>query len=120
MHKRLYATLLISALLLMTLALGVSQIPSSVQAQAAFDCSNAGVPVADCEGLVALYNATDGESWTNKTTWLQTNTPCTWYGVSCSGDRVNWLSLYDNRLAGALPPEIGSLTGLTGLSLGTN
>lgn len=86
-----------------------------------FTCANVtGVSQVDCEGLVALYNATGGENWTNKTNWLQTNTPCTWYGVSCSGDRVNWLSLYDNRLAGALPPQIGNLTALTGLSLGNN
>jgi hypothetical protein len=90
-------------------------------AAADFTCADVTeIPQADCEGLVALYTATGGENWTNKTNWLQSNTPCTWFGVSCSGDRVNWLSLYDNRLAGALPPEIGNLTAMTGLSLGSN
>ncbi len=78
------------------------------------------IPTAECQGLVTLYTATGGEDWTNKTDWLQTNTPCKWYGVSCSGGRVNWLSLYENRLAGALPPEISNLTALASLTLSNN
>ena len=88
---------------------------------AEFSCGDVTeIPEAECLGLVALYTATGGENWANKTDWLQTNTPCTWYGVSCSGGRVNWLSLYENRLAGALPPEIGNLTALTGFVLSNN
>ena len=88
---------------------------------AEFSCGDVTeIPEAECQGLVSLYTATGGENWTNKTGWLQTNTPCTWYGVSCSGNRVNWLSLYDNRLAGALPPEIGNLTALDSLTLSNN
>lgn len=43
------------------------------------------IPQAECEALVQLYNSTDGPNWTNNTDWLQTNTPCNWYGVACTG-----------------------------------
>lgn len=78
------------------------------------------IPRAECEALVALYTATTGENWTDKYNWVQTITPCNWSGVSCSEGRVTRLTLYDNRLTGALPPEIGNLTALAGLSLGNN
>jgi len=117
----MYTMLLISGLLLAALMLGISATQPAAQAQADFDCSAVtGVTVEECEGLVALYTATGGENWTNKTNWLQTNTPCNWAGVTCNGGRVSWLSLYENRLTGALPPEIGNFTAMTGIYLGNN
>ncbi|MCL4832152.1 MAG: hypothetical protein KJZ86_06910 [Caldilineaceae bacterium] len=95
-----------------------SAIPLAV---AEFSCGDVTeIPQAECQALVALYTATGGENWTHKTDWLQTNTPCGWYGVSCSGGRVSRLSLYENKLVGALPPEIGNLTALTSLTLSNN
>jgi hypothetical protein len=87
----------------------------------AYDCSIAtGLPQIECEALVALYSATGGDGWYNKPGWLQTPTPCTWYGVTCEAGRVTQLSLLSNRLDGALPPEIGNLTALTRLYLWDN
>jgi len=122
MKTRIYALLLIPGALVALLILGMSLAQPAAHAQNGFDCDSVtGIPVAECEGLVALYNATDGPNWTQSTNWLQTDNPCgSWYGVSCSGGRVNWLSLHNNRLAGALPPAIGNFSGLTGLTLGSN
>jgi len=35
------------------------------------------IPTAQCESLVALYDSTGGDNWTNNDNWKQTNTPCT-------------------------------------------
>jgi Leucine-rich repeat (LRR) protein len=85
------------------------------------DCSaQTQLPVAECEALSALYNQTNGASWTNHTGWLVTSTPCTWYGVTCGGGHVTRLSLPHNLLSGTIPVELGSLTYLQNLSLPRN
>jgi len=54
--------------------------------QAATDCAVVTeIPVAECETLIALYNNTDGEHWSDNTGWNVTNTPCSWYGITCNG-----------------------------------
>ncbi len=79
--------------------------------QTAFDCSAVTeIPQAECEALVALYESTDGANWTNNTDWLATNTPCSWFGVTCSEGNITQLSLGSNQLNGSIPPEIGNLT----------
>ena len=76
---------------------------------------------ADRAALVALYNATDGDNWTNKTRWLSDRPLGEWYGVTTDDNgRVTKLNLYNNRLSGAIPAELGNLTNLTGLSLNGN
>lgn len=93
----------------------------ATQIQMTTDCAIAtGLPQIECEALVALYNATGGTNWNDKTGWLQTTTPCTWYGVTCEAERVTRLSLTSNNLSGALPPEIGNLTALRRLYLWDN
>ena len=50
------------------------------------------IPAAECDALVALYNSANGAGWTNNTGWLQTNTPCSWYGIVCdNGSNVTKL-----------------------------
>ena len=79
------------------------------------------IPQTECDALVALYNATDGENWTDNTGWLTTDTPCSWDGVGCSsGTNVTNLSLGWNYLSGTIPPELGNLTNLTQLFLDGN
>ena len=71
--------------------------------------------------LVDLYNSTNGPGWTNKTNWLQSDSPCGWFGVKCDGTgRVTELSLSGNNLNGTLPASLGNLLQLTYLSLGQN
>ena len=71
--------------------------------------------------LVELYNATDGENWTNNTNWLSDEPMRTWHGVTADDEgRVAELSLSDNQLRGEIPTELGSLPNLTRLFLGFN
>ena len=65
----------------------------------------------DWKVLVALYNATGGDNWTNNEGWL-TETPLrTWYGVSILRDgSVDGLNLENNNLIGEIPAELAGLT----------
>ncbi|MEI7987474.1 MAG: InlB B-repeat-containing protein, partial [Chloroflexota bacterium] len=75
----------------------------------------------ECEGLRTLYNNTGGNTtWTNKTYWLVTYTPCSWYGVSCGSGHVTGLSLGNNKLANNLPDIFGSLPHLSWILLNNN
>jgi len=82
------------------------------QTQAATDCAAVtDIPSTECEALVALYNNTGGDSWSNNSGWLETNAPCSWYGVSCYGfGHVIDLNLSHNQLSGTIPPELGQLS----------
>ena len=72
----------------------------------------------DREALVALYNATNGANWTDKTNWLSKRPLGEWYGVTATDrGRVTELSLVDNNLRGEIPPELGGLSGLKTLAL---
>lgn len=77
------------------------------------------IPDAQCKALLALYNATDGANWTNKTNWL-TGDACNWAGVTCAGGHVRSLVRPDNNLVGTLPSALGNLPGLRVLDLSDN
>lgn len=115
-HRRALDFVLFFAVLLFA-----AIIPQVGTTQASFDCSAVtGIPQVECQALVALYRATDGDNWADNTGWLETDTPCSWYGVSCSDGNTHVLSLENNQLNGVLPPEIGDLTNLFGLELESN
>ncbi|MCK4701269.1 MAG: hypothetical protein KAT38_13065, partial [Bacteroidales bacterium] len=73
----------------------------------------------DSLALVALYNSTNGSTWTNSSNWLIGNVT-DWYGVTVSSDRVTQVDLGSNNLVGTIPPEIGNLTNLMELWLNEN
>ena len=78
-------------------------------------------PETDRAALVALYNATDGENWLDRTNWLSDVPTGEWSGVTTNANgRVTDLSLYDNQLTGEIPAELGNLTNLEGLDLFSN
>lgn len=115
-------SLLVVLLLGSSLILAVSEsaIPT-IAAAPNFSCGDVGeIPNADCTALEALYNSTNGNNWSNNSGWLATNTPCSWYGIICSGGRVTELNLSTNNLAGPLPTELQQLTALTALILDNN
>jgi ribosomal protein L35AE/L33A len=78
------------------------------------------IPNHECEALVALYLDTGGNDWKSNTNWIVTNTPCSWYGVACSGGHVSRLTLYSNELKGNIPAELGDLSELQRLFLFDN
>lgn len=78
------------------------------------------IPQSECEVLFTFYVSTGGPNWMTDTNWLETNTPCNWYGVACQNGHVSSLNFWNNQLTGTLPPAIGDLTGLTNLQIVAN
>ncbi|MCB0487759.1 MAG: T9SS type A sorting domain-containing protein [Cyclobacteriaceae bacterium] len=74
----------------------------------------------DKTALIALYNATDGDNWSNNTNWITNPDVSTWFGVTVFGDRVRFLKLITNNLTGTLPTELGDLDALFVLDISNN
>ena len=83
-----------------------------------------GVPSAQKQALIDLYNSTSGETnWLNHDNWLTDAPVCEWYGVTVENNTITALSLPSNNLVGSLPASISNLQdleflGLTGNLLG--
>ena len=70
---------------------------------------------------MALYNATDGANWTNNTNWLTEKALSEWHGVTTGEDgRVTMLEIFQNRLTGEIPAELGDLSQLRILNFNDN
>lgn len=86
-----------------------------------FDCANVSeIPTNECQALVAFYEATNGPAWLEKSGWLQTTTPCSWYGLACVDGRVEMIALFFNELQGELPAALANLSALRVLDLHNN
>lgn len=84
------------------------------------------------QALIAFYNATGGDGWTNKTGWkdgdlfpdgfAMPGTEGTWFGLTVDPgtQQVMRIDLPDNNLTGSLPSELGTLTSLTYVILSGN
>jgi Leucine-rich repeat (LRR) protein len=79
-----------------------------------------GVLPKDYNGVVALYQATEGDNWSIKTNWKSSEPVGSWYGITVDDCRVTAIDLGSNNLVGCIPPEIGDLTKITYLSLVIN
>ena len=76
---------------------------------------------SDREALTALYNATDGASWTRSDNWVTAAPLDDWRGVETDDrGRVTSLHLVEKGLNGQMPAELGDLTELKWLSLARN
>ena len=83
--------------------------------------ADGGSVASDRAALVALYNATEGASWSTRTNWLSGRPLDEWHGVTTnSNGRVTELDLSSNDLHGALPAALGDLTNLESLRLSDN
>jgi len=92
-----------------------------------YDCSSqTQILPSECEALVAFFNSIGGPGWEHKDGWLETSTPCSWSGVTCSETSVDELysvsELYFsfNQLAGQIPAEVASLSNLQALTIRGN
>ncbi len=78
------------------------------------------IPQIECQALVDFYHSTNGQNWERSAGWNITDEPCSWRGVSCSGNVVIDLVLEQNRLNGSIPESLGNLTNLRKLILNHN
>ena len=75
----------------------------------------------DRAALVALYNATDGDDWTNKANWLSNAPLSEWHGVWTNNQgRVTRIDLEGNNLSGSVPSELQSLAYLSWVNISIN
>ena len=70
--------------------------------------------------LMALYEATGGDNWTNKDNWCSDKDLSEWYGISVQNGHVTDINLYQNNLTGNISADIFSLPYLSSLDLGYN
>ena len=52
---------------------------------------------AERAALVAIYDATDGDNWTDNTNWKTEEPVGEWYGVTVENGVVTGLELFDNN-----------------------
>ena len=81
-------------------------------------CESAAASEEDREALVALYEATAGDDWTDNTNWLSDEPLSEWHGVTVAQNgRVAEMDLRSNGLTGEIPVELAYLTALEKLYL---
>ena len=90
------------------------------------------IPVTERAALIAFYDSTNGDSWTNNAGWrtppLHTDgfampgTEGAWFGIGVDAGtlRVTSIDLCNNNLTGVIAPELGSLSSLNFLRLSSN
>jgi hypothetical protein len=88
------------------------------------------IPKIERAALIAFYNTTGGDDWTNADGWktppldsdgfAMPGSEGDWFGVTVIGDHVTRLALMFNNLTGHMPPELGDLSELERLELPSN
>jgi Leucine-rich repeat (LRR) protein len=95
------------------------------------------IPVTELDALRQVFVASRGLEWLKHDGWFAlnsgatvsgnsddyqpvTNTPCSWFGVSCLVGSVSGLQLERNHLIGPVSPGILGLTGLENINVSFN
>ncbi len=91
---------------------------------------SAAISASERAALIALYNATGGDIWTDSSGWktepLDTDgfampgTEGGWYGITVTADQVTSIALNANNLSGSIPGELFNLSNLQFLYFSTN
>ncbi len=81
---------------------------------------NHGVLEQEYLALVALFEATGGESWFGKDDWLSSSNVDKWYGIIVKNFHVTEIHLSSNNLTNSLPNEMNNLNKLEVLDLSYN
>jgi Leucine-rich repeat (LRR) protein len=94
-------------------------------AHAETDCNQVTqIPVSECQELLALYNSTSFDTpdwktnWSIEYRWNQTNTPCSWYGITCANGHVIKLNGFSDAGLRVEIPDL-NLPELQELSIGS-
>ena len=98
-------------------------IPAVLRRVESNDLSTLGLPfcaTTTTKALLALYDATGGDNWHNNTEWLTNQSLNGWFGLSGGSSHVSSIRLPENNLTGEIPPELGNLNRLVGLTLSGN
>ena len=111
---------------------GTTTVAATVGAVAGTATVTVAVESGDRAALAALHAATDGPDWADDENWLGEGPLGEWRGVETDafgrvvrldlggrrdGETGEWVS---HGLQGSIPPELGSLSGLTSLNLRAN
>ena len=114
----------IPLLLVIILLAGIASVASAQSQEceagsAVTDVANNPGLLADCDVLLAARDTLQGDATLN---WSADLAIDRWEGVRTTGTppRVTSLNLYDQRLTGTIPAELGSLTSLQSLYLSDN
>jgi len=95
-------------------------------------CAYAAIPAHERAALIALYNSTNGDTWTNNSGWKDgtlepdgfgpIGSENTWLGITCDVNNTTVLTIkqFQNNLVGTIPKELGNLSNLTVLALDHN
>ncbi|GMQ81181.1 MAG: hypothetical protein BMS9Abin05_0612 [Rhodothermia bacterium] len=85
-----------------------------------YSSSSAQYTESDRQALIALYNATNGDNWTNNYRWLDGDVK-DWYGVQVdSRGNVVGIDLSGNNLSGTIPYVVGYVWYMKTLNLQNN
>jgi Leucine-rich repeat (LRR) protein len=92
--------------------------------------ASAAISSVERDTLIVLYNATDGDNWTDNSGWktppldsdgfAMPGTESNWFGITVASSQVKMIDLNGNGLSGTIPSELGSLSKLESLALADN